>query len=187
MTGSKLAIEKLCGEFESMLAASERDHFERVYRDLRADVADGELAHGLARLSFAGHLLSILSLSFSREAEPAKTAEAYFRLGAHLNFTILEEALNSIGGEDRWERRAANELAAELRAARLALCCAVLDGETAAPTPDVASSIEQLKHGRESRFADVARLFDELKTVQPPSLPAIHVTIRALSRLASSG
>jgi len=44
-----------------------------------------------------------------------------------------------------------------------------------------------LKHGRESRFADVARLFDELKTVQPPSLPAIHVTIRALSRLASSG
>ncbi len=186
VTRFKPAFEMLCGEFESMLASGERDRFERVYRELRAEVADGELAHGLARLSFADHLLSVLSLSFSREAEPAKTAEAYFRLGAHLNFAILEEALNSIGGgEDRWERRAANELAAELRAARLALCCAVLDGETGHPTLDVASSFEQLKHSRESRFADVARLFDELKTVQPPSLPAIHVTIRALSRLAS--
>ena len=124
-------------------------------------------------------------MSFSREADSAKTAEAYFRLGEHLNFAILEQALNSIGaGEDRWERRAANELTAELRAARLALCCAVLDGETENHS-DVASSIEQLKHSRESRFADVIRLFDELKPVQPPTLSAIHVTIRALTRLAS--
>ena len=185
VTRFKPAFEMICGEFESMLAASERDRFERVYRDLRADVADPDLAHGLARLSFADHLLSILSLSFSREAETARTGTAYFGLGAHLNFAILEEALNSIGsGEDRWERRAASELAAELRAARLALCCAVLDRVTENHS-DVAAAIEQLKHSRESRFADVARLFDELKTVQPPSLPAIHVTIRALSRLAA--
>ncbi len=185
VTRFKPAFEVLCEEFESMLAASERDRLERVYRDLRANVADGELAHGLARLGFADNLLSVLSLSFSREAEPAKTAEAYFGLGAHLNFAFLEEALSSIGaGEDRWERRAASELAAELRAARLALCCAVLDG-AAETHSDVTVSIEHLKHSRESRFVDVARLFAELKTVQPPSLPAIQVTIRALSRLAS--
>jgi glutamate dehydrogenase len=184
VTRFKPAFEKLSGEFESMLADSERDRFERIYRELRSDVADGELAHALARLSFADHLLSILSLSFSREADPAKTAEAYFRLGAHLNFSILEEALNSIGGEDRWERRAASELAIELRTARLALCCAILDGE--AEGLDVDASIEQLKRTRESRFAEVTRLFDELKTVQPPSLPAIQVTIRSLSRLAQT-
>jgi glutamate dehydrogenase len=185
VTRFKPAFETLCGEFESMLAASERGRFERAYRDLRADVADPDLAHGLARLSFVDHLLSVLSLSFSREAEPAQTADAYFRLGEHLNFAILDQALESIGvGEDRWERRAAIELAAELRAARLALCCAVLDSETESNC-DVASSIEQLKHSRESRFADLARLFDELKAVQPPTLPAIQVTIRALTRLAS--
>ncbi|HWN59021.1 MAG TPA: NAD-glutamate dehydrogenase domain-containing protein, partial [Methylomirabilota bacterium] len=50
VTRFKPAFEKLCGEFESMLADSERDRFERVYRDLRIDVADGELAHSLARL-----------------------------------------------------------------------------------------------------------------------------------------
>jgi NAD-specific glutamate dehydrogenase len=186
VTRFKPAFETLSGEFESMLADSERDRFERVYRELRNDVADGELAHSLARLSFADHLLSVLSLSFSREADPAKTAEAYFRLGAHLNFAILEESLNSIGGEDRWERRASYELAAELRAARLALTCAVLDSETEHPTQEVDKSIEELKRTRESRFTEATRLFDELKTLQPPTLPAIHVTIRALSRLATS-
>ena len=75
------------------------------------DVLDGELAHGLARLAFADHILSVLSLSFSREIEPAKAAHAYFQLSAQLNFAILEEALQSIGTDDRWERRAANELA----------------------------------------------------------------------------
>jgi NAD-specific glutamate dehydrogenase len=116
----------------------------------------------------------------------AKTAEAYFRLAANLNFAILEDALNSIGGEDRWERRAAYELAIELRTARLALTCAVLDNQAEHPAQDVETSIDELKHTRESRFAEVTRLFDELKTAQPPTLPAIHVTIRALSRLAAA-
>jgi len=184
VTRFKLAFEILCGEFETMLAGGERDRFERLYRVLRVDVLDGELAHGLVRLAFADHILSVLSLSFSREIDPAKTARAYFGLSAQLNFAILEEALQSIGGDDRWERRAANELATELRTARIALCCAVLDAITENPDIDVDESIEQLKRVRANRFAEVARLFDELKTLQPPSLPAIHVTIRALSRLA---
>jgi glutamate dehydrogenase len=184
ITRFKPAFEMLSAGFESMLAADERDRFERLYRELRHDVSDGELAHGLTRLAFAGHLLSVLSLSFAREIEPVKTAAAYFGLSAHLNFTILEEGLQSIGADDRWVRRAASELAAELRAARIALCCAVLDAVADDPAIDVAESIEQLKRTRADRFAQLARLFDELKALQPPTMPAIHVTIRALSRLA---
>jgi NAD-specific glutamate dehydrogenase len=112
-------------------------------------------------------------------------AQAYFGLSAQLNFAILEEALQSIGTDDRWERRAANELAAELRAARIALSCAVLDAIAEAPGLTVEESIEQLKRVRANRFAQLARLFDDLKTLASPTLPAIHVTIRALSRLAA--
>jgi len=64
--------------------------------------------------------------------------------------------------------------------------CAVLDNQAEHPAQDVETSIDELKHNRESRFAEVTRLFDELKTAQPPTLPAIHVTIRALSRLAAA-
>ncbi|MGC2303651.1 hypothetical protein, partial [Candidatus Binatus sp.] len=110
---------------------------------------------------------------------------AYFQLSAQLNFSILEETLQSVGYEDRWERRAANELASELRAARIKMCCAVLDAIADDPGLTVEDSIEQLKRVRANRFVEVARLFDELKTLQPPSLSAIQVTIRALSRLAA--
>jgi len=181
----KPEFETLCGEFETMLTGGERDRFERLYRELRNDVLDGELAHELVRLAFADHILSVLTLSFSREIDPAKTARAYFGLSAQLNFTILEEALQSIGDEDRWERRAANELATELRAARIALCCAVLDAIAENPDINVDESIDQLKRVRASRFTEVARLFDELKTLPTPTLPAIQVTTRALSRLSA--
>ncbi len=181
VTRFKSAFDSLSAEFETMLTEGERDRFERVYRELRNDVADGEMAHALARLNFADHLLSVLSLSFERGVEPSLTAAAYFGLSAQINFTILQEALQSIGIEDRWERRASNELAAELRAARIALCCAVLD----AGGNSVADAIAQLKRSRENRFAEVTRLFDELKNTEAPTLPAIHVTIRALSRLAA--
>jgi glutamate dehydrogenase len=185
VTRFKPAFEKLCAEFETMLASGERDRFERLYRELRVDVLEGELAHGLARLAFADHILSVLSLSFAREVDPVRTAQAYFQLSAPLNFAILEEALQSIGTDDRWERRAANELATELRAARIALCCAVLDAIADDPDLTVDESIEQLKRVRANRFAQLKQLFDELKTLASPTLPAIQVTIRALSRLAA--
>ena len=184
VTRFKPAFETLSCAFESMLAGGERDRFERLYRQLRVDVLDGELAHGLARLAFADHLLSVLSLSFAREIESAKAARAYFGLSPQLNFSILEDALQSIGADNRWERRAANELAAQLRAARIALCCAVLDAIADDPDLSVDESIEQLKRVRADRFAQLARLFDELKALASPTLPAIHVTISALSRLA---
>ncbi|MDO8432302.1 MAG: NAD-glutamate dehydrogenase [Candidatus Binatus sp.] len=178
----KPAFESLSGQFETMLAAAERERFERIYRELRNDVADGELAHGLARLAFADHILAVLSLSCARAIEIPAAARAYFGLSAEINFALLEEALLSIGIEDRWERRAGQELAAELRAARVALCCAVLDAGKAG----VAEGIAQLKLARSNRFAEVARLFDELKLMPSPGLPAIHVLIRALSRLAAA-
>jgi glutamate dehydrogenase len=186
VTRFKPAFEKLSDEFETMLADGERDRFERLYRELRNDVMEGELAHVLARLAFADHLLSVLSLSFANESDPTKVAQAYFRLSAQLNFAILDQALQSIGTDDRWERRAANELAIELRAARIALCRAILETTAEDPSVDIDESIEQLKRVRADRFAEVGRLFDELKVLQSPSLAAIQVTIRALSRLAAS-
>lgn len=98
----------------------------------------------------------------------------------HLDFALIEGALDSVASEDRWERRAAQELAAELRASRLALCRAVLE-----QGGDCTEAIERLLDTRERRFAEVARLFDDLKTLPAPSLPALQVTIRALSRLAN--
>ena len=71
-------------------------------------------------------LLNVLSLNFAHGGAPAECARAYFALSGIIEFATLEKALEAIGSDDRWERRAAEDLGADLRNARLALCRAVL-------------------------------------------------------------
>jgi glutamate dehydrogenase len=171
----------LAASFPDHLAAGERQRFELSYRDLRATVADGELADELARLGFADHLLGVLSLSQSRGVEIERVAAAYFGMAAQFDFARLESALAGANGEDRWERRAALELGDELRDARVALCCAALDGGGAP------AALERIARDHPRLHADVERLFGELAAMPAAPLPAVQVAVRALSRLAHAG
>jgi glutamate dehydrogenase len=174
------AFQDLAVQFEQFLTAGERERFETVYRELRRALADGEAAHRLARLAFADHLLNTLGLSLARKVSPARAAAAYFGLTANLDFSRLESAITNVSDEDRWERRAAQELADELRTARVSLCNALLDERDEFP-----AAIEKLRTKRASEFAETARLLDELSTMSAVPMPAVHVAIRAISRLAA--
>ncbi len=178
----KPPFETLLESFELMLVDGERARLERIYRELRPVVANGELAHSLVRLMFADHLLTILSLAFRRGMPPERVMEAYFTLSAVINFAILEQGLESIASDDRWIRRAVRELASELRAARIALCGAVLDDSSRS----VEEAIARMKETRARQFADVDRLFVELSALKELTPAALHVTIRALTRLAEA-
>lgn len=178
----KVPLQQLCGQFETMLAADERDRFERVYRDLRAAVYTEEVAHQLARLSFADHLLNVLSLSFAHGAAPAACARTYFALSEIVEFATLEAALEAIGVDDRWERRAAEDLGADLRGARLSLCRALLVNREVSP----AQAARALRYGRERLFDAVVEVMGDLRTLRTIALPVLEVAIRALTRLAAA-
>jgi glutamate dehydrogenase len=178
----KTPLQQLCGEFETMLVADERDHFERLYRELRASVYTEQVAHQLARLSFADHLLNVLSLSFAHGAAPAVCARVYFALSEIIEFATLGTALEAIGVDDRWERRAAEDLSADLRGARLSLCRALLVDREVAP----AEAVRALRHGRERLFDSVAEVMGDLRTLRTIGLPVLEVAIRALTRLAAA-
>jgi len=178
----KPGFQSLCGEFESMLADDERERFERSYRELRATVHTEQLALRLARLGFADHLLNVLSLSFARRGAPADCARAYFALSGIIEFATLERALEAIGADDRWERRAAEELAGDLRSARLALCRAVLLRSDAPP----AQAVRALRNGHEHPFDAMTEVMTELRTLPALELPVLQVAIRALGRLAAA-
>ena len=176
----KPPFDSLLETFELMLLGGERDRLEHVYRELRGTVSDGELAHALARLVFADHLLTIVGLAFKRDEAADRVMEAYFGLSARLDFAILEQGLQSVVSDDRWIQRAMQELAAELRAARVALCDAVLDGAQVS----IDNAFKQLRAAREERFAEVDRLFVELAAMPTVTPAAMQVTIRAITRLA---
>jgi glutamate dehydrogenase len=175
------AFAELVEQLDDLLTAGERERFERSYRELRAATGDGELAHTLARLAFADHLLTVLALSFERKLDADAAAAAYFGLGARLDFSSLENALAAMTSDDNWERRAVQELTLELRSARIALCVSTL--EIGGPASD---AIDQMLDARAARFAEVGRLIGELRSMSTATLPAIQVTIRALSRLAQN-
>jgi NAD-specific glutamate dehydrogenase len=99
-------------------------------------------------------------------------------MAAQFDFARLESALATANVEDRWERRAAQELADELREARVALCCAALAGGGAP------AALERIAREHPRLHADVERLFAELAAMPAVALPAVHVAVRALSRLA---
>ena len=173
------AFRALADQFEDLLAAGERERFESSYRNLRAAIADGESAHRLARLAFSDHLLNVLTLSLARGIEPRQAAATYFGLSATLDFSRLELTIANVSDEDRWERRAAQELAEELRDARMSLCNALLDERDELP-----AAIEELRAKHSLEFNEAARLLTEITTMPTVTMPAVHVAIRAISRLA---
>jgi glutamate dehydrogenase len=175
------ALRQLAGEFEAYLAGGERDRFERSYRDLRIAVHQEQLALELARLAFADHLLNILSLAFARGAEPNTVARVYFGLSETIEFAALEGAINAINSDDRWERRAARDLASELAWARMQLCRQLLDTTADGATAPISLTMP----GRERRVAEINRLMGDLRALTSIGLPPLQVTVRALSRLAS--
>ena len=168
-------FETLSGRFESMLLGTERARFERTYRELRATVNEEALAHGLVRLAFADHLLSIIGLSLRRGATLDDTANAYFRLCEAIDFATIESALASIAPADSWERRATSELAGELGRARIGLTEQMLEASQPAS--------EHLAQVRPREFAEVSRLIAEMKSAPSIALAALQVVVRAIARL----
>ncbi len=181
VTRLRPAFEQLLQQFETVLTDGEREQFERSYRDLRKTVHQEQLAHELARLSFAGHLLNVLNLSTAENIEPLKMARVYFGMSNRFEFATLESAIDHLNTEDRWERHAARDLRAELAWARNQLCCSIIDH----PSNGSPLSSSQADPLRQKRLAEVERLMEELRALPAVGLPPLQVTVRALARLAS--
>ncbi|HJU11390.1 MAG TPA: NAD-glutamate dehydrogenase domain-containing protein, partial [Candidatus Binataceae bacterium] len=164
----KPAFDQLAPRFETLLKGGELARFERSYRELRAAVHQEQLALDLARLSFAHHLLNVLTLSFSQGVPPFEVASIYFGLSDPIEFDRLESSIDSIRSEDRWERRAASDLAAELVSARMELCRWLL-----ARRSDARSLRTRLAEGRERRAAEVEHLMGEMRALPTVELPPL--------------
>jgi glutamate dehydrogenase len=176
----KPAFDQITRRFDTLLKGGERTRFERTYRELRTAVHHEQLALDLSRLSFAQHLLNVLTLSSTLTREPAAVEQIYFGLSEQIEFAMLEDAIDGIRTDDRWERRAASDLAAELVWARMQLCRLLLTR-----TEDERPMPARLAQGRERRAAEVERLMSEMRGLPAVELPPLQVVVRALARLAA--
>jgi len=174
------ALASLDGEFENYLAERERERLESVYRELRTAGHQQESAHALARLSFAAHLLNVLSLGFESGARAEVVAAVYFRLGEMVDFAVLESAIEAFTSDDRWEQRVTQELGGELMETRVRLTRAALAD---LPTGDGEAALNRIRRTRERTLAATQSLIAEIRALKQITLPALQVAIRALARL----
>ncbi len=176
----KPAFDQLVPHLDILLKGGELTRFEDTYRDLRKAVHHEQLALDLTQLYFSHHVLNVLTLGFSLTREPLQVAQTYFGMSEHIEFAMLESAIEDVRTDDRWERRAASGLAAELAWARMQLCRSLL------MQPDDGRPLRaRLAEGRERRAAEVARLMGEVRALPALKLPPLQVAVRALARLAA--
>jgi NAD-specific glutamate dehydrogenase len=123
----------------------------------------------------------VLTVSFSQSLEPLEVAHIYFGLSEYIEFAMLEGAIDNIRTDDRWERRAASDLAAELVWARMQLCRSVFTRDNSERSLPL-----RVAEGRERRAAEVEHLMAELRALPSVGLPPLQVAVRALARLASA-
>src|SRR5208337_3153870 len=159
------AFDALVGRFEGYLAGHEQERFERYYRALRsAGLAEAD-AHQLARLEFADHLLEIVRIGSDLGVPVERAAAVFFGLAAGVDFAVMDDAIRSVGTEDQWERRAAQELDQALRGARVRLTRSILENYQGEDRDEIVRRLGQV---RPRQFEQVGQVLAEIR-----SLPSV--------------
>ncbi|HYA35993.1 MAG TPA: hypothetical protein VEF03_10245, partial [Candidatus Binataceae bacterium] len=126
-------------------------------------------------------ILDALGLALLRGIEPRAAAETYFGLAHAIDFGTLGLALKSIAGDDRWERRAARELSAEVSRARVAIANWIVEKNHPA-----GEALEKIRTACEREFIDATSVVNDVRSMSVVTLAALQVAVRAVSRLASA-
>jgi glutamate dehydrogenase len=175
------AFAALAASFESFLAGPERERFERYYRNLRAAGLAEADAHQIARLEFADHLIEVIQIATDLGVPIEQAAAVFFGLAGGIDFAVLDDAIRGVDTEDRWERRAAQELDQGLRAARIRLARTIIEHYKGDDRGEIVRRLTQL-HPR--RFEQVQQLLAEIRSLQSMNLAPLMVAVRAVILLS---
>ncbi len=175
------AFGALAARFEGYLAGHEQERFERYYRALReAGLAEAD-AHQLARLEFADHLIEVIRIGFDLGVPVEQAAAVFFGLAAGIDFAVMDDAIRSVGTEDQWERRAAQELDEALRGARVRLTRSVLDNYRGDDRDEIVKRLGQV---RPRQFQQVGQVLAEIRSLPSVTLAPLYVAVRSVILLS---
>ena len=163
---------------EDALPPAERERrTARIVAILPPDVP-GELAEACVRLEGLPTALDVVHVATTASVAPAEAAAAYWSALEIVDFTWLRAALDGAAGEDRWERRAAESLGAELDELRRDLTRQLLAG-----SGEVQARVVTFRLRHAAALERIRALQDDLRSARTVTLAAIMVLVRELGRL----
>ncbi|MGH7898970.1 MAG: NAD-glutamate dehydrogenase domain-containing protein, partial [Candidatus Binatia bacterium] len=162
------------GESERSAAAAGEE------RRLEALGLSAGIARSLVALSSLRTDLEIIRIAEDRGEAPSGVAPVYRRVAALLDFAALERWFDSVPGDDRWEKRAAEGLREDLAAARRRMASAILERDEANNDARCDAFVAE----RESDLARLGKLIDDLLASRKLSIAGMVVIARELWKVA---
>ncbi|TMA81191.1 MAG: NAD-glutamate dehydrogenase [Deltaproteobacteria bacterium] len=139
--------------------------------------APADVAAGCVAADWLREGLEIVDIAAAAGVADERAARAYWRVGDVVDFTWLRAALEGAAAEDRWERRAAESLLAELDDLRRQLAAQLV------PEPDLDAAAHAFEEAHAATLARVRGLLDDLRSGGRVTLAAMIVVVRELARL----
>ncbi|HUG01275.1 MAG TPA: NAD-glutamate dehydrogenase domain-containing protein [Longimicrobiales bacterium] len=170
--------------FAETVAGEEKRIYEQRVTELQALTERHDLARRLITLRFLDQLLEILRVARERDADPLRTARAYYLTSELLEIPWLREKLRDSAGENRWDQRIAHGLVDDLSRVHRALTGEVVSG--ASPEPGKGTTEASLVRVREkhSRELDAFhQVLSEIREEGEVGMSSLAVLIRGVSPL----
>ncbi|GIW41554.1 MAG: NAD-glutamate dehydrogenase [Candidatus Binatia bacterium] len=173
------SVDALFGTLARFLPRDPGREIEATAKELEALGCARDLAERTAKLPRLAEVLEIGQLASEEGVDLEIAARTYYATDAVVDFEWIREALGSLPGEDRWERRAAEGLLEGLMYARRALAREVL-GEDAEGVEDKLRAFVE-KHRRQADV--VAKLSNDIRSAPRRTLAGFVVLMREIGRL----
>jgi glutamate dehydrogenase len=177
-------LARLRDEFAELVAGVDRELFETRVAEITPLAVDEALGRRLITLRFLPQLLNILRIAQESGAEDVEAARAFYLVAERYATGRLRRALREAAGDDLWERRYAQALAADVDRIHRTITRAVLACEQENDRALEACLDDfDLEHAR--TLAHYHEVLDEVQSAERASLAGYAMAARALTAVAA--
>ncbi len=154
-------VSVLTGSLIDLLSDKKRAELELRIAVFTTDGMTVDLARRFVALEYLDGLLPVAQLAREANLKASLVGRIYFGLAGEVDFPWLQERLADLPGVDRWQHRAARELALELEAARRRIVRRLL--EDIEPEGDPMSALGEFRATCVEGLGRIERILEELR------------------------
>jgi glutamate dehydrogenase len=174
-------VSVLTGSLTELLSDGKRAEVETRISVYKIDGMTEGHAERFVALEYLDGLLPVAQLAREADLDASLVGRIYFGLAGEVDFPWMQDQLAALPGADRWQLRAARELALDLEAARRRIVRRLLEGIGTGGDPE--GALVEFRESCTDGLGRVERILDELRDEEGgPGLPGLMVAVNAIQQ-----
>ncbi|HVM96939.1 MAG TPA: NAD-glutamate dehydrogenase domain-containing protein [Candidatus Acidoferrales bacterium] len=181
--GLATPMRELLALLPDVLPPVSRAAYESAVEALAGEGVPRALGQSIARLQRLAELFEIAEIAAGLEVARPLVAQVYYRTGELVDLDWVIAGLRDLPAEDRWERRAVEELHHSLTQARREITNEILAERHQDEPGEVGQYLAAYAEKRADKLSRIGRVVNDLKGARRPTLAALLVVVKELGRL----